>query len=264
MAVGNVHSVSSLVLPDEIILPIFSCLSRADLGRCARVCQQWNRVAQDKTLWKSLVLREGLGKRVLEINGRVEDERPFMDGGQELTWKEACRRIKALGPDRTAFYIPKTINGEPTTINRFMALVAQSSKPTQFRYIHPEFLLRYGDVEVKESYWAVATNTVVEGTRENQPQIRIQLISQMGQGQRLPKLVEQIFFVILNHQAGRPCGYGPETFSQCEETIEIDSYKCFLFVGGFVPAAPGSPGGFCVECYDFAVRCTGAAALRKF
>ena len=41
-------------LPDEILLLIFSYLSQQELARSSRVCQQFQRVATDKSLCKEL------------------------------------------------------------------------------------------------------------------------------------------------------------------------------------------------------------------
>ncbi|XP_046580695.1 F-box/LRR-repeat protein 5-like [Haliotis rubra] len=41
-------------LPDEILLCVMSLLSPQDLARCAQVCQRWNKMALDSSLWSHL------------------------------------------------------------------------------------------------------------------------------------------------------------------------------------------------------------------
>ncbi|XP_071084243.1 F-box/LRR-repeat protein 5-like isoform X1 [Haliotis cracherodii] len=43
--------VSVQSLPDEILLCVLSLLSPQDLARCAQVCQHWNKMALDSSLW---------------------------------------------------------------------------------------------------------------------------------------------------------------------------------------------------------------------
>ncbi|XP_060092064.1 S-phase kinase-associated protein 2 [Heteronotia binoei] len=49
-------------LPDELLLGIFSYLSLADLRKVSQVCQRWQRLSMDDSLWKSVDLT---GKNVL-------------------------------------------------------------------------------------------------------------------------------------------------------------------------------------------------------
>ena len=44
-------------LPEPVLLQVFSRLMLVDLGRVARVCQQWQRIAYDASLWRKTDLR---------------------------------------------------------------------------------------------------------------------------------------------------------------------------------------------------------------
>lgn len=51
-------SSSSHVLPDSLLLEIFSRLDPQDLGRASCVSWQWNRVASDELLWRAMIRRD--------------------------------------------------------------------------------------------------------------------------------------------------------------------------------------------------------------
>ncbi|XP_013385202.1 F-box/LRR-repeat protein 12 [Lingula anatina] len=56
MALTRSPSIESL--PENIVVEIFHYLSTKDLCRIARVCSQWRRIANDKTLWKHVDLSD--------------------------------------------------------------------------------------------------------------------------------------------------------------------------------------------------------------
>ncbi|XP_077868901.1 uncharacterized protein LOC102803243 [Saccoglossus kowalevskii] len=46
------------LLPDELLLTIFSYLSHKDLAACTQVCLLFNRICRDETLWKQITLEK--------------------------------------------------------------------------------------------------------------------------------------------------------------------------------------------------------------
>ncbi len=46
------------VLPGEIQMLILSFLRASDLGKCAAVCKEWNKLCKDECLWQMLVQRD--------------------------------------------------------------------------------------------------------------------------------------------------------------------------------------------------------------
>ncbi|XP_040581538.1 S-phase kinase-associated protein 2-like [Lepeophtheirus salmonis] len=55
-------------LCEEVVLGVFQWLDKGTLGRCARVCRQWNRLTQDESLWKRLDLgSKTLSAQVLSL-----------------------------------------------------------------------------------------------------------------------------------------------------------------------------------------------------
>lgn len=49
---------SDKILPEELILHVFSFLEIRDLGTCSLVSKQWKRIAEDNGLWKRKLLKE--------------------------------------------------------------------------------------------------------------------------------------------------------------------------------------------------------------
>ncbi len=260
----------------DVMLIIFSRLDITEVGRCARVCRQWNEITKDDSIWKPRALKNALGKRVWDNNiGTVEGEPRLKIDGRELSWKEACQILKApcqfaLGrveQNQTLLLIPKTINGQQFTINYFKTLLEKASKPTRFAYITPETVAQLGNIPIEESYWVLATNTVVEGTRSQSLQAQRNLINKRGKGQyRLPRAIEHIAFIILGYEDGREPGYGrnPTAYSRSIDTVKIQQCHRPVVVGRFAPAAPGSPGGVDVSISVLDDECYGSGGLRKF
>mgnify|MGYP001446069933 CR=1 FL=1 len=60
MAICYPYSNSLEILPDEIILNIFSRLTIKDLGRCAQVSRNFYSITSDKTLWTKILVTSGM------------------------------------------------------------------------------------------------------------------------------------------------------------------------------------------------------------
>ncbi len=261
-------------LGEDVMLIIFSRLDITGVGRCAKVCRQWNEITKHDSIWKPRALKNALGKRVWDNNiGTVEGEPRLKIDGRELSWKEVCQILKApcrFAPGRveqnqTLLLIPKTINCQQFTINYFKTLLKKASKPTCFNFISPEIAAQIENIPIEESYLVLVTNTIVEGTRGLPPQALRDLIDKRGEGQyRLPRAIEHIAFIILEYEDGRECGYGrnPMTFSRSIDTVEMQQWHYSVIVGGFAPAARGSPGGLHVAAVgNMALETCGSGAV---
>ncbi|XP_039283984.1 uncharacterized protein LOC111059919 [Nilaparvata lugens] len=66
----------SLIVPPEILEKIFSYLAMKDLLACSEVCLVWNRVADNKKLWRALVI-ENIGKGWLPHIESQEEKTSF-------------------------------------------------------------------------------------------------------------------------------------------------------------------------------------------
>ncbi len=260
-------------LGEDVLWIIFSRLDITEVGRCARVCRQWNEITKCDSIWKPCALKNALGKRVWDNNiGIVENEPRLKIDGRELSWKEACQIMKApcqFAPGRveqnqTLLLIPKTINCQQFTINYFRTLLEKASKPTCFNFISPQIAAQLGNIPIEESYWVLATNTVVEGTSGLEPQLQRVLINERGKGQyRSPRAIEHIAFIILGYEDGRACGYGPLTWGRSIDRAKIEQWD-YPVVVKFAPAAPGSPCGVDVNLSIIDIGIDGSGCLRKF
>ncbi|XP_052793782.1 F-box/WD repeat-containing protein 5-like isoform X2 [Mya arenaria] len=78
------------IIPDHLLLEIFSYLGKADLGIASKVCWQWNRVAQDEVLWHCLAVEKwGIkGKDKLEASWKEEMKR--------LDWQVPCECTETI------------------------------------------------------------------------------------------------------------------------------------------------------------------------
>jgi len=86
------------LLPDEIILLIFSQLDPISLARSMMVCTLFENLLSDKSFWKELLSRSEVGRTLLQTtqNGHQEDLRKRYFA--HLRKKEPCvRRVTSRG-----------------------------------------------------------------------------------------------------------------------------------------------------------------------
>jgi hypothetical protein len=259
----------------DILLVIFSKLTTAkEMGMCYLTCKEWKAVIDEHdALWKPIALRNALGENIWKesVYVNVGDVPCYRVGGQPVPWKmvyamhkspslfNAAKRVEEMEID---FLVPATLDGQPTTIRRVLEVFTRARFPTQCAFFNSDFLAKYGDIPIGESYWARYTITVVEGTREQEPQVRVQTIHEKGQGlYRLPMIIEHMIFTFLLYQAGKKCGYGrsPLTHSQTSETINDHGHEHPIYAGAVVR------GELFVYFERHVVRKShGAGALRTF
>ncbi len=279
--------VDPLKLPSDVLYLIFSKLNIQDMGSCCLACKEWKAVIDEyDVIWKPNALRNVLGKSLWQESVHVDvgDEPCYRIDGRPLSWKEVCIMRKSrflfdqasrlkwvyhlLGVNNKTveidFLVPATLNGVPTTIRRVLEVFARARLPTQYAYVNQEWLEKYGDDPIGESYWARCTLTVVDGTRNQQPEVRVQMIHEKGEGlYRLPRVIELTIFISLLHQAGKECGDG-ETFSQTIDTINIQGYENPVYVGP-ISQTGSNVGMFDVIPYRHPIdESIGARALRAF
>jgi hypothetical protein len=236
----------------DVLFVIFSKLTTANaMGGCYLTCKEWKAVIDEHdVLWKPIALRNALGENIWKesVNVNVGDVPCYRVHGQPVLWKavyamhkspslfNAAKRVEEMEID---FLVPATLGGQPTTIRRVLEVFTRVRLPTQCTFFNSDFLAKYGDIPIGESYWARYTITVVEGTRKQEPQVRVQMIHEKGQGlYRLPMIIEHIIFTFLLYQAGKKCGYGrdPLTLSQTIETINDHGHEHEhpIYAGAFV------------------------------
>lgn len=70
------------ILPDEMVLRIFSNYSPQELAQKSRVCRDWRRIASDKTLWDKFDITKVFSQKVCVIDEKI--------------WSKHCD-VKTLG-----------------------------------------------------------------------------------------------------------------------------------------------------------------------
>ena len=99
----NVVSDNLEILPNEVILNIFTHLTIKDLGRCAQVSKNFCAIAYDKSLWT----------KVLVTSGTVSNK---------LLEQALSRGLKYLGLSRRSFFSTLEPNYPPTNQIEYLAL----------------------------------------------------------------------------------------------------------------------------------------------
>ena len=259
----TIESLSNELIQDYI----YSELSDTVLAHCELA----NRLLQDNAnaVWKRRESDGIFGKREwamqgYEIEGEVEPIPEKM--------KEALEAPCPIYPDKKGketwkvVYKPKTINGQPTTINYFGTLLGAKlnpPQPTGYSFIWDEIQQQLGDVPVEKGEWLMiltyGDGLVPEsrGKSFSEQQALVKAINEKGQGEcqvlHLIDAMTGIFAIFVKSKSQkRLYGDKPLTLPRCQEKIE--NYQ--LVVGGF------APGGLVVND-DFDLD-HGVGVQRKF
>lgn len=165
---------------------------------------------------------------------------------------------KSVGEMCMLIWMPKGL-----TINSIEKFVQSyfSETGSCYTFIGAEFVAKYGDTPIKESYWMLLTKDVLDGSRDLSFAAKTKLVAEFADSTHLPyevpRALEVITCVFAKYLSSGTVIFGrnPSTYSICLEEDRIGRSS----VGYFAPA------GLVVLKYDFSsVHLGVAAALRKF
>jgi hypothetical protein len=138
--------------------------------------------------------------------------------------------------------IPKTVGGEPFTLNSLEELVKRPKQgpATQYQCYWEGIQKQYGDASIPASYWTLFTKDVIPGSGNKRYDAQKQLIAEYsrktGVPYEMPILLEAATAIFTAHvQSGtRHYGDKPWTCTRCQERVTTHS-SVPLVVGGFGP-----------------------------
>ncbi|MFI0434753.1 MAG: F-box protein [Parachlamydiaceae bacterium] len=161
------------IIPDALVLKVFSYLTLATLGTICCVSQPWKQLANTPILWKIAIYKEiAFGNdKWAECFGRhvVEDE----DSREELSslplkaFIQDCKKFKKIFPLKKAkdclmlVRLPKTLNGGLTL--KSVGELAKKYFPasnTGYKHIMPDIIRQEGDKSIDKSQWVLMTQDV--------------------------------------------------------------------------------------------------------
>jgi hypothetical protein len=161
--------------------------------------------------------------------------------------------------------IPKTVNGQPFTLNSLGRLVLRPKQgpATKYEAYWDEITKQYGDAPIPASYWVLFTKDVISGSRNKSYDAQKQLIAdysrKTGMLYEMPTLLEAATAIFTAHVQSGTLLYSnePLTFTRCQERVTTHP-DWSLVVGGF------GPGGLDVHSTHYNCADYGVGGSRKF
>ena len=261
------------ILPDELILEVFSHLNLATLGTICCVSKAWKRLANEPILWKIAIYREiafGNDKWAQCFGTDVvknEDNREEFSSLPSDKFIADCKKFKSIFPERNAkdslmlVRLPKTLNGGLTLKN--LGKLAESyfsNSDIGYKFIWTRIVQELGDKSIDKSHWVLMTKGILPGSRAKnygeQQKIVADLAKKSLIGYEVPETLESAVCILSQYFGSniRLFSDNPLTYTRCKDKVQ--GYQ--TVVGGFAPA------GLCVIYRNYDRDNIGVAALRKF
>jgi hypothetical protein len=273
-------------LSEELILKIFSHLDLASLGAVSRVNKEWQTIANEPHLWKRAIYKEiactsetlakCCGEKVIEGEDQQEEWHSLPRNIAEIL-KGPCPVFpkKRVIDTHILVHIPKTINGEPLTLNSLGLLAKKYFPETEKGYLGScrVTLNEFGDKPIDESRWVLMTKKFIPKSRNRfyvtQKALIAAIADKASVPYEVPRVLEASFCMLVHYFKckERLLSYFPWIFTVCQEvaqlTLRLRSHTMLLegevIVGNFVPAG--------LTIIDFISQSTmaipGVVALRK-
>ena len=155
--------------------------------------------------------------------------------------------------------IPKTIDGQPFTLNRLGELIQNPKQghKTKYDYYDNDVKNELGSGSPSSSYWVLMTRDVIPGSRSKSYQDQVKLV-QSYSSYELPGALEAAIAILMEHVVSGKRLYGdnPYTYTRCQEKVNDSQWP--VTIGGF------AAGGLGVDYYyDDDYDHDGVGALRK-
>ncbi len=266
------------ILPDELVLEVFSRLTLATLGAICSISKEWERLASDPILLKKTIYREiafGNAKWAQCFGKDAIKEEDNKEEWSSLPWKdfiEDCKKFKSLFPEKQAkdtlmlIRLPKTLNGQ-LTLKSFGKLAKKyfpHLKEGTCFMILPHILDKLGDLSIDKSRWVLMTKDVLPGTRNKSYHKQKKIIAELARkaliNYEVPGTLESVICILSQYLDSKTCLFNKNpyttTITRCKEKLAGDQ----IIVGSFNQWA--LPIHFRCDYND--CNSIGVAALREF
>jgi hypothetical protein len=259
------------ILPNELVLKIFSLLNCATLGTIFSVSKGLKQ--NEHILWKIAIYREiafGNDKWAQCFGADVvkdEDNREEFSSLPAEAFISDCKKFKNIFPEKNAkdslmlVRLPKTLNGG-LTLKSLGKLAKKyfSVSDTGYRFIWPAIIQEHGDKSIDKSQWVLMTTDVLPGSRNKSYAEQQKMVADLAEksliSYEVPETLESAACILSQYFGSKTRLFSdnPRTFTRCKEKVQ--SYQ--TVVGGFAPA------GLDVVSNHYDDGRIGVAALRKF
>lgn len=199
------------VLPDELMIRIFSLLDLNEINGCSLVCKKWRKISTDKILLnQALIGKIALQNSPLADFFRFNLQEAISSLPQNILdiLKSPCPilRGKFIFQTHILAWIPTTIQDEPTTINKLGTLI-QSRFPDHDRgyiSVRDVVLSIIGDRPLDgSSRWVLMSKSSLEGSilkGEDELQAMVDSLSQDSKATyRIPSTLEALIAIFTNY-----------------------------------------------------------------
>jgi hypothetical protein len=266
------------ILPDELVLEVFSHLNLATLGTICCVSKAWKRLANEPILWKIAIYREiafGNDKWAQCFGADVvkdEDNREEFSSLPSDDFIADCKKFKSIFPEKNAkdslmlVRLPKTLNGGLTLKNLGeLAKKYFSDNDSGYRFIWAPIVRELGDKSIDKSHWVLMTKDVLPGSRAKNYGEQQKIVADLAEksliSYELPETLESAVCILSQYFDSniRLFSDSPWTYTRCKDKVQ--GFQ--VVVGGFAPAGL-TPAGLYVSDNYHDRDDIGVAALRKF
>lgn len=284
-SVGNSYSCENFnetkqdsieILPDELVLEVFSHLNLATLGTICCVNKAWKRLANEPKpmLWKIAIYREiafGNDKWAQCFGTDVVKDEDNIEEFSSLPSDDFiadCKKFKSIFPERNAkdslmlVRLPKTLNGGLTL--KSLGELAKNRFPDSdsgYRFIWPSIDQVLEDKSINKSHWVLMTKDVLPGSRAKSYSEQQKIVADLAEksliSYEVPEILESAVCILSQYFGSNISLFSdnPCTYTRCKDNIISHQ----TVVGGFGPT------GLRIDFDTFYdENFIGVAALRKF
>lgn len=259
-SVGNSYSCGNFnetkqdpieIIPDELVLEIFSHSNLATLGTISYVNKAWKRLANEPILWKIAIYREiafGNDKWAQCFGTDVvkdEDNREEFSSLPSDDFIADCKKFKSIFPKKNAkdclmlVRLPKTLNGG-LTLKSLGELAKKyfSANDKGYRFIWSAIIREHGDKSIDKSKWVLMTKDVLPGSSNKSYDEQQKIVADLAKtsliNYEVPETLEAAACLLSQYFGSniRLFSDNPWTYTHCKENVQ--GYQ--VFVGGFSPA----------------------------
>lgn len=261
------------ILPQELVLEIFSHLNLATLGTICRVSKTWKLLASEPRLWKMAIYKEiafGNDKWAQCFGADIvknEDNSEEFSSLPSDDFIADCKKFKKIFPKKNVkdslmlVRLPKTLNGG-LTLKSLGELAKKyfSATDAGYRSVHPDIIQEQGDKSIDKSQWVLMTKNILPGSGNKSYSEQETIVHDLAKisltGYEVPKTLEAATCIFSQYFGSniRLFGNDPCTFTRCQE--DIQGFQ--LVLGAF------SQGSLIIDFDYFDDESFGIAALRKF
>ncbi|MBS0649277.1 MAG: hypothetical protein JSS10_08660 [Verrucomicrobia bacterium] len=138
--------------------------------------------------------------------------------------------------------IPKTVNGQPLTLNFLEELMThpKQGRATKYKHYWDKIKQKYGEAQLQNSYWILLTKDIIPESRDFKRYVDLKpLLEKANVAYEIPRLLEVSVSIFMEYLRTGKKLYNDEPGSLCCCQERIEDFS--LFVGYF------SPVGLCID-----------------